>query len=358
MDRYWLNIYERLVNTDTGFDISCGEKLRRTLFVLDILKDMGFSTTKTRAAFVGKLGNPPYKTLIGHMDTVFPEKEAEKRPFKLESGVVRGPGAADMKGGVITALATLQRAVSEGISDVCVILNVDEELGSKESREIFSEIAEQSKCCLSFEPGRENNGLVISRKGIASLQLEVRGISGHASRLEEGANAVVEIAHKICEIYQFNSANLSLTVNPTIVKGGKKSNITPNEASAYFDVRFSVEHELSELERFIQKVLSTSHIPGTKSTYTLIKARPPMPENREMKRIILEILDKLNINLPLVHASGGADSAFFAVKGVPFVDGLGISGGRFHSEEEFALLDSFEDRVRLSLELLRRFSEV
>lgn len=357
MEKKWLDMFERLVNIDTGFDLDAKAKLSRTQFVVDFLKGLGFDVHEERAAHVAVKGDPPYLTLIGHLDTVFKEGEAAKRPFTVENGVARGPGVADMKGGVVVLLATVDEALKRSLDGLCVILNVDEELGSKESRETFEKYAKKSACCLSFEPGNVNGEIVVSRKGIASLDIVVKGIKGHASRLEEGANAIVEASHKICQIYALNGTLGDLSVNPTIINGGEKSNITPDLCKFYCDVRFSNKKELGEFERKLAEIARTSSVERTSCEYSLNERRPAMIFMEEMKRALEEVFQRLGKRFELEHSSGGADGAFFTALDVPTLDGLGLCGGRFHSEEEFALLGSFDERVKLSLELLKYFDE-
>jgi len=356
MQERWLNLYKKLVNTDTGFDIDLQTKLSRTSFIAQELKQMGFSVFPEEAAYVGLIGDGPYLTLIGHLDTVFKEGEAQKRPFRVENDVVRGPGAADMKGGVITLLATVEKALKDGIESLCVILNVDEELGSKTSKITFERYAVQSLCCLSFEPGGINGEIVSSRKGIASMSLVVKGKKGHASRLEEGANAIVEACRKIDAIYSLNGKIGSVTLNPTIMNAGEKSNITPDLCNAYFDVRFSTQKEFEQCREVLSELCSKPSIDGTSCELSIQVRRPSMEFHPKMREAVEGAFAKMGIRYDYQHSSGGADSAFFYQFGVPTIDGLGITGGRFHSEEEFALLNSFETRVALSLEILRYFN--
>ncbi|MEJ5230176.1 MAG: M20/M25/M40 family metallo-hydrolase [Pseudothermotoga sp.] len=352
----WLNLYKELVNTDTGFDIDFHTKLSRTSFVAQILEQMGFSVFQEEAAHVGLLGEEPYLTLIGHLDTVFKEGEALRRPFCIENGVVRGPGAADMKGGVVTLLAATQMAIEKGIRNLCVILNVDEELGSKASKTTFEKYAAKSLCCLSFEPGGVNGEIVNSRKGIASMNLVVKGKKGHASRLEEGANAIVEACRKIDAIYSLNGKIGSVTLNPTIMNAGEKSNITPDLCNAYFDVRFSTQKEFEQCREILSELCSKTSIDGTSCELSIQIRRPSMEFHPKMKEAVEKAFERIGVRFDYQHSSGGADSAFFSQFGVPTIDGLGLVGGRFHSEEEFALLNSFETRVALSLEILRYFN--
>lgn len=357
MEEKWLKLYEKLVNTDTGFDIDLSVKLERTSFVVEKLREIGFEVFQEQAAHVAIYGEKPYLTMIGHLDTVFKEGESVRRPFQMKDGMIYGPGAADMKGGIITLLATTELAMKTDIRNMCVILNVDEELGSKTSRQTFEKYACQSLCCLSFEPGGVNGEIVTSRKGIASMNFIVHGKKGHASRLQEGANALIEACRKIDKIYSLNGVFNDLTLNPTIMNAGEKSNITPDLCNAYFDIRFSSKQDLESCREKIQEICSISSIEGTSCEFSLEQRRPAMGFHPQMKIALENAFEKLGKRLDLQHSSGGADSAFFYEFGVPTVDGLGITGGRFHSEEEYAILSSFEPRVALALEILKHFNQ-
>ncbi len=355
MESYLLEIYERLVNTDTGYDIDYRTKLDRTRFLADKLRKLGFSVQEEQAAHVAFLGKPPYITLIGHLDTVFKEGESARRPFTIKDNLAYGPGVADMKGGIVTLLKVVEKALDYGMNNLCVILNVDEELGSKDSRKTFYKYAKESKCCLSFEPGGENQELILTRKGIISTSLFVKGVKGHASELEEGANAIVEASRKINEIYSLNGKFGTVTLNPTIINGGEKSNITPDFCKVYFDVRYLEKHEYENCRKTLEKICSSTTIPGTTCQLELDERRPSMTLHPKMKEAVDRVLLDLGLQLGFEHSNGGADSAFFSELGVPTLDGLGICGGRVHSEEEFAVLDSFEPRVEVAFSLMKYF---
>ncbi|AEH51403.1 M20/M25/M40 family metallo-hydrolase [Pseudothermotoga thermarum] len=358
MEKRLIELYERLVNTDTGFDIDYSTKLARTSFVVDELRKLGFSAHQEEAAHVAILGEPPYITLIGHLDTVFKEGESSKRPFKVVDSIAYGPGVADMKGGIIVLLKVAEEAVKSGVKNLCIIMNVDEELGSKASRKTFYAYAEKSLCCLSFEPGGENGSLILTRKGIVPTNLYVKGIKGHAARLHEGANAILEAARKIDQIYSLNGKFGSVTLNPTLINGGEKSNITPDSCKVYFDIRYLERNDFEKCKLALEKICSETTVPGTSCQIEFEESRPSMTLHPKMKEAVEKVLNKLGINVEFEHSSGGADSAFFSQANVPTLDGLGICGGKFHSEQEFALLDTFEPRVKIALELIRYFSEV
>ncbi len=348
----WLEVYEKLVNTDTGFELSDDEKLDATEFIADILKDMDFNVTRGRASHIATMGSPPYVALIGHLDTVFKRDEPSKRPFRMEGDVVKGPGVADMKGGIVVLLESLRRYLMERKeSSLAVVLNVDEEVGSPNGRIDHYEVAKNSFFCLSFETGRKNEAVVLERKGIASLEVTVVGRSGHASLPESGANALVEAADKILKIWQLSRGDL--TVTPTVFNSGFKINVIPDKANAMFDVRYKDLDQIRELRLKLEDIFHGKLVPEAKVSYSLEVKRPPMRKMEKAEEVFALAKSHLNLDIKGLSVSGGGDAAFYTEKGVPAIDGLGIVGRWIHSPDEEAYLSTFEGRVRLAMELIR-----
>ena len=52
--------------------------------------------------------------LLGHMDTVWPMGEVQRRPFRVAQAKATGPGVFDMKGGLVVALAAVQALQASG----------------------------------------------------------------------------------------------------------------------------------------------------------------------------------------------------------------------------------------------------
>lgn len=51
----------------------------------------------------------PVVLVLGHHDTVWPLGSLRRLPFRLDDGVLRGPGCFDMKTGVVMALHAVAR---------------------------------------------------------------------------------------------------------------------------------------------------------------------------------------------------------------------------------------------------------
>jgi len=79
-----------------------------------------------------------------------------------------------------------------------------------------------------------------------------------------------------------------------------------------------------------------------------------MKESSELVELVRKVAKDLNMEISFTGTPGGGDAAFFSEAGVPSLDGFGIPGGNFHSEEEYALLNEFENRVKLTVEVLKK----
>ena len=94
---------------------------------------------------------------LGHMDTVFPFGEVEKRQFSIQGDKAFGPGVCDMKGGLLVALHVLETLAKDGALEklsICVAFNGDEETGSTNSKEWIRSTAKKSRNVFVFEPCR------------------------------------------------------------------------------------------------------------------------------------------------------------------------------------------------------------
>src|SRR5213078_4638906 len=113
----------------------------------------------------------PRILLIGHIDTVFPAGEAQRRPFAISqqngSRIATGPGVLDMKSGILIGmyglhiLIAMQQAHYQSVTFIC---NSDEEIGSPSSKALIQELARQSDAVIVLEPGRAMNTIVSWRR--------------------------------------------------------------------------------------------------------------------------------------------------------------------------------------------------
>ena len=105
--------------------------------------------------------------LMGHRDTVFPDGEAERRPFTIRDGVAYGPGVADMKAGLVMNCFILAAFHKFGGSPAPLLglFTGDEEIGSPEGRAVIEAEARRARVVFNSEPGRVSGNVVTGRKG-------------------------------------------------------------------------------------------------------------------------------------------------------------------------------------------------
>ena len=115
----------------------------------------------------------PLQLLLGHCDTVWPVGTLATMPAELTSGVLRGPGVFDMKGG-LTQIVFALRAIHElGLTPEVTpvaFINSDEETGSRDSMRYIRRLARRSNRVLVLEPAHGPSGkLKTRRKGGGSF---------------------------------------------------------------------------------------------------------------------------------------------------------------------------------------------
>lgn len=108
-------------------------------------------------------------TALAHYDTVWPRGTLIEWQPRLEGDRFTGPGAFDMKGGLVQFVWALKPSEALGLSrpNVRLVLNGDEEVGSPASRSVIEEEAPHGDAVLVFEPSA-NGALKTSRKASAS----------------------------------------------------------------------------------------------------------------------------------------------------------------------------------------------
>jgi glutamate carboxypeptidase len=305
--------------------------------------------------------------LLGHMDTVWPVGEIQKRPFQVvtdpSTGLLKGtgPGAFDMKGGLVIALYAITALHDLGLQPshrVVLLLNSDEEVGSPTSRSLIEEEGQRSDAVLVLEPSREG-ALVTWRKGVGRFRLEIQGVASHSGAAHErGVSAVEELAHQILALESMTDYKRGSTINVGVVQGGSRVNVRPGIACAEIDLRVMTQ---AEGERLTKAVLELQPVnPKTILTISGGMNRPPWqtsPEGDGLFERVRNIGATLGMDLWPAGTGGGSDGNFTAALGVPTLDGLGIVGDDAHALTEWVDVSSLPRRAALLATLLLDLSK-
>ena len=290
--------------------------------------------------------------LLAHSDTVWEEGTLERMPFRIDGGRAFGPGAYDMKAGVVVMLAALRATRTRRA--VRVFLTADEEVGSVTARDHLAAAAEGATAALVVEPPTPAGHLKTGRKGVGRFTVEVRGRAAHASsRREEGVNAIEELAHQVLRLAGLNAQGIGVSVNVGVVRGGTRENVVPERAEAAFDIRVgsaAAQAAAEERLRSLEAVLAGAEI-AVRGGWT----RPPLEPTPASHSLFLRAREHgLGLGLALEQATvgGGSDGNLVGALGVPVLDGLGAQGGGAHAVDEHVLLSSLPVRAALLARIL------
>lgn len=292
--------------------------------------------------------------LGGHMDTVY----SLSHPFQsisIENNeIMRGPGVADMKGGLLIMLTALQvlekHPAAENIGWE-VLINPDEEIGSIGSEHLFREAAKRCHLGLIFEPSFADGAIVSSRKGSINFSITARGTAAHAGRdFDKGRNAILALAQYIVEACKLSDGQKGISINPGYISGGGPINIVPDLAICRFNARAIDTHDFEQIKNELEHLTESFKRDGVDLSFHLENVRGPKLFDERSRKL----LDSINScakeeGYTLFHRpSGGVcDGNLLAEEGLPVIDTLGAIGGEIHTSNEYILIDSLVQRSRL-----------
>ncbi len=294
--------------------------------------------------------------ILSHMDTVWPLGTVADRPPTLDGeGRFYGPGALDMKGGIVVALQAIKGLQERGElpnRPIWYLLTSDEEIGSNFARELIEHCAQRSALVLVTEPPNADGSLKSWRKGVATYQLTIKGREAHAgNEPEQGVNAIIEFAQHALELHKLNNLKYGTSVSVTMVEGGTAGNVIPGHVRAHVDTRTISTREADRLHETIMKRFP--YIPGAEVHAELLNQRPPMERNAKTVDQAKAIAKAAGITLREDGAGGGSDGNFTAALGIPTLDGLGPEGQGLHAQHEHVLINTLPRKAALMAVLLR-----
>lgn len=234
----------------------------------------------------------PRLVYICHMDTVtlgddwdagIPPLGAIVRDDKLY-----GRGACDMKGGLACAIAalvhTLERVAADGAlprRSFSLICSVDEEdfmRGSEAA--IDAGWVGSREWVLDTEP--TDGQIQVAHKGRTWFEIEMAGVTAHASQPWKGADAVAAMAEVVCALRR---AFMTLPVHDELgpstitfgqIEGGYRPYVVPDHAKVWVDMRLTPPTDTAAAVRMVEQAIAAAEaaIPGCRGNYTVTGDRP------------------------------------------------------------------------------------
>lgn len=302
--------------------------------------------------------------LAGHMDTVFAADHPFQHETFLDADTLNAPGAADMKGGLLVMLNALLAVEHSSLADRIgyeIIINADEEIGSHGSAPLLVEAAGRAQFACVYEPALADGTLAGARKGSGNFAAVIRGRSAHAGREHHlGRNAIAAAAGFIADIDRLTGAREGLTVNVARVDGGGPNNVVPDLAIVRFNVRLKAPEDAGWFSEQARAAIDAVNArDGFTASLEGGFTRPPKPMTPQLEAFFLALKaagDDLGIKVDWKPTGGCCDGNNIAAAGVPVIDTLGVRGANIHSAQEYARLDSLEERAKLSALLLLKIA--
>ena len=351
---------ESLTYGDKATVDKCGEYFQK------LFKGIGFEITVLPQTgcgdhFIGEYGAGKEAVLIvGHYDTVFPIGTLKTMPWKIEDGKVYGPGALDMKGGIVLAYYAIKCLQELGIpinKKIKVFLNSDEEAGSITSSKPIMEEARKCNYVLVPEPGTAEPGHVKhSRFGRAVYRIYTHGKSSHSGGAPKAAiSAITELAYLVQALNAMTNHDKGLTVSPTYITAGIDSTaMIPGEGCVTVDVRSATKEGMDRVTKVIESLKPT--VEGMRLEITGGVEKPIFEFNAVNKPLFAKAQEAgkdFGLEVTGHISGGGSDANFTSSIGTPTLDGLGITGYLHHNPGEHAIIEHIPYRMALLSRLIQ-----
>ena len=300
--------------------------------------------------------------LAGHMDTVHdPAGPFRELSIAPDGRTATGPGCVDMKGGLVIMAAALEALEEAGIaSRWTVLLNSDEETGSYHSERAIRAESRRHDVGLAVEPAMADGGLAVERLGTGHFRIDTRGKSAHVGRdFDRGVSAVTALAECLVRVGRMSSPGRGKIANVGPVEGGDATNVVPDAARAWGNVRFPDKQTADELRRELEAMGTPAEtIPGVTIRTSFIRAAKPLtPGTQRLAELARAAAEDLGQKLPFGKTGGVCDGNIMQDEGLPTIDTLGVRGGGLHTPQEWIELASLVERCQMLAVLVARLGD-
>jgi glutamate carboxypeptidase len=308
---------------------------------------------RATAPWDGPVGNAGGNiVLMGHRDTVFPDGEAERRPFTIRDGRAYGPGVADMKAGLVMNCFVLAAFAKFGGAPAPLVglFTGDEEIGSPEGRPVIEAEARRARVVFNSEPGRATGNVVTGRKGGVFMLMRITGKAAHSGgNFAEGISAIGELAAKITAIHALTDLERGITLNVGLISGGQSVNTVAPWAEGQIDLRYVEPADRDDVMPKIAAIIARSTIPGTRGELIIKGEFAPLTQSPAAKKLFelyVEGAAASGLKVEGEFTGGCADSGFTAGVGTPTICAVGPVGGKAHTADEYLEINSLVPRAQ------------
>lgn len=344
----------------TPLDEGCQELMMRRLSAC------GFAVEPMRIAEVDNFwarrgGEGPVLCFAGHTDVVptGPEARWQLSPFEAQidaDGMLRGRGAADMKGSLASMIIAVERFVADypnHTGAISFLITSDEEgpaeHGTKAVVERLRARNERLDWCIVGEPSStERLGDVVKngRRGSLGAVLTVRGKQGHVAYPHLARNPIHLAAPALAELTAEHWDDGNTFFPPTSfqisnINGGTgATNVIPGELQVVFNFRFSTESTEDGLKQRVAAILDKHGLDW--SIDWSLSGLPFLTQPGELLDAVAASIREITGQETTPSTSGGtSDGRFIATLGTQVVE-LGPVNATIHQIDERVLASDLD----------------
>jgi succinyl-diaminopimelate desuccinylase len=284
-------------------------------------------------------GGVPIVALVGHLDTV---RCADDQPTEIRDGRVYGCGSTDMKAGVATMLALLERwrDLTRHFRPVWIFYDKEEGPNDQNGLEpvLASGVLPTLDLALVLEP--TDQSLQMGCMGTLHATLTVRGRRAHSARPWQGENALYRAAPLLDRFRKLSRrevkfGDLTFFEVMVITKAWTKNspNVVPDAAMLNVNVRFApgrtADEAATELNALVGD-LAEVEVTDAAPSGTVYLDHPLLTPWRERQ------------GLAVNPKQAWTDVARFTERGIPAVNFGPGETAQAHQAGEWCSIDSLE----------------
>lgn len=343
----------------------------------DRLAAAGFGCKSLRYGAVDNLWarrgeNAPLLVFAGHTDVVPPGPldDWATDPFRpeIDDGVLRGRGAADMKGSLAAMIVAAERFAREHpdhAASIGFLITSDEEGlaldGTRRVMETLAARGERIDWCVVGEPSsleRVGDNLRRGRRGSLTGRLTVLGTQGHVAYPDQADNPIHAALPALAELaamdwdqgYPDFPATSFQVANFTAGTGA--DNVIPGRAEIQFNLRYSPALTPENIQARVASVLDNHALRYNLDWHD--SGRPfHTPDGALLDAVVAAVEEQTGARPALSTGGGTSDGRFIAPTGAHVVE-LGPVNATIHQANESVHAEELETLGGMYQRILER----
>lgn len=338
---------------DAGCQHLIGERLEGSGFKVEHLP---FGEVRNLWASHGS--GQPLLCLLGHTDVVPPGPHGNWRfdPFQptIESGLLYGRGAADMKGSLAAMVTAAERYLAkrpDHCGTISLLITSDEEgpavNGTAAVAQRLHDLGIRIDWCLVGEPSSDTHlGDVIKngRRGTLTGTLKIIGTQGHVAYPERASNPIHVALSALCALCERTWDEGNAHFPPTsfqisnVHAGTGADNVIPGELEVVFNLRYGTVQTEETLRSEVTQILERHRLANYRLDWRHA-GRPFLTKTGLLlDAVTTAICEVTGRQTKLSTVGGTSDGRFIAPLGAEVLE-LGPINASVHKADEHVALE-------------------